>query len=34
MKKSRHIVAEVLPDSIADEMEIVAGDEIVTINGE
>ena len=34
MKKSRHIVAEVLPDSIAEEMEIVAGDEILTINGE
>ena len=34
MKKSRHIVAEVLPGSIAEEMEIVSGDEIVTINGE
>ncbi len=34
MKKSRHIVAEVLPGSIAEEMEIVVGDEIVSINGE
>ena len=34
MKKCRHIVAEVLPGSIAEEMEIVVGDEIVSINGE
>ena len=34
MKKSRHIVAEVLPGSIAEEMEIVVGDEILSINGE
>jgi len=34
MKKNRHIVAEVLPGSIAEEMEIVVGDEIVSINGE
>ncbi|MCR4748358.1 MAG: DUF512 domain-containing protein [Lachnospiraceae bacterium] len=34
MKKNRHIVAEVLPDSIAEEMEIEPGDEIVSINGE
>ena len=34
MKKSRHIVAEVLPGSIAEEMDIVVGDEIVSINGE
>ena len=34
MKKNRHIVAEVIPGSIAEEMEISAGDEIVSINGE
>ena len=34
MKKNRHIVAEVIPGSIAEEMEIEAGDEIVSINDE
>lgn len=34
MKKNRHIVAEVIPGSIAEEMEIEPGDEIVSINDE
>jgi putative radical SAM enzyme (TIGR03279 family) len=34
MNKTRHIVAEVSRGSIAEELEIVAGDEILTINGE
>ena len=34
MNKTRHIVAEVIKGSIAEELEIVAGDEILTINGE
>ena len=34
MKKSRHVVAEVEAGSIAEEMEIEPGDEIISINGE
>lgn len=34
MKKSRHIVEDVLPQSIAEELEIMPGDEIISINGE
>ena len=34
MKKNRHIVEQIMPDSIAEEMEIEPGDEIVSINGE
>ena len=34
MNKTRHIVAEVIKGSIAEELQIVAGDEILTINGE
>ena len=34
MKKNRHIVEQIMPDSIAEEMEIKPGDEIVSINGE
>ena len=29
MKKNRHIVEQIMPDSIAEEMEIEPGDEIV-----
>lgn len=32
-KESRHIIKYVVPDSIADEMELKAGDEILRING-
>lgn len=34
MKKNRHIVKQVLPDSIAEELEITPGDEILTVNGQ
>jgi len=34
MKKNKHIVAEVLPGSIAEELEIEPGDEIISINDE
>ncbi|MDD3277862.1 MAG: DUF512 domain-containing protein [Lachnospiraceae bacterium] len=34
MKKNRHIIREVLPDSIAEEMELEAGDEVLSINGQ
>ena len=34
MKKNRHIVKEVLPGSIAAELEIEPGDELLSINGE
>ena len=34
MKKNRHIVEQIMPDSIAEEMEIEPGDEIISINGE
>lgn len=34
MKKNRHIVEQIMPDSIAEEMDIRPGDEIVSINGE
>ena len=33
MKKTRHIVRGVLPGSIAQEMDIQAGDELLTVNG-
>ncbi len=32
MKKYRHIISKVLPDSIAEEMELEPGDELVKIN--
>ena len=32
MKKYRHIISRVLPDSIAEEMELSAGDELLSIN--
>ncbi|MDO4490478.1 MAG: DUF512 domain-containing protein [Lachnospiraceae bacterium] len=34
MKKNRHIVRQVLPGSIAEELEIQPGDEILRINGQ
>ena len=34
MKKNKHIVSEVIPGGIAEEMEIEPGDEIVSINDE
>lgn len=32
MKKYRHIISKVLPDSIAEEMELCPGDELLSIN--
>lgn len=34
MKKNRHIIREVLADSIAMEMELSSGDEVISINGQ
>ncbi len=34
MKKNRHIIKKVLPDSIAEELELEAGDELLAINGQ
>ena len=34
MKKNRHIIKEVLPGSIAEELELEAGDELLAINGQ
>ncbi|MBR1814109.1 MAG: DUF512 domain-containing protein [Lachnospiraceae bacterium] len=34
MKKHEHIIARVLPDSIAEEMGIEAGDVVLSVNGE
>lgn len=33
MKKFRHVIKTVLPGSIAEELELVPGDEIVSVNG-
>ena len=33
MRKNRHIVANVQPGSIAEELEITPGDEFLSING-
>lgn len=33
MKKCRHVIKTVLPGSIAEELELVPGDEIVSVNG-
>ncbi|NCC44333.1 MAG: DUF512 domain-containing protein [Clostridia bacterium] len=34
MKNTRHIIKNVLPDSIAQELELEAGDELISINGQ
>ena len=34
MRENKHIIREVLPDSIAEEMQMEPGDEIVQVNGE
>lgn len=34
MKKCRHIIKNVLPDSIAQELELEPGDELISINGQ
>lgn len=34
MKKSRHIIKNILPGSIAEELELEPGDELVSINGQ
>ncbi len=34
MKKNRHIIKEVLPDSIAKELDLEPGDELLEINGQ
>lgn len=34
MKKRRHLVGKVLPNSIAEELEIESGDEVLAINGQ
>ena len=34
MKKSRHIIKNVWPGSIAEEMELMPGDEVLTINAQ
>ena len=34
MKKNRHLIKEVLPDSIAAELEITPGDELLSVNGQ
>lgn len=34
MKKNKHLVAKIIPGSIAEEMEIEIGDEILAINGQ
>lgn len=34
MEKNRHIIREVQPDSIAQEMELSKGDEVLSINGQ
>lgn len=34
MKKNRHVIRKVFPDSIAEEMELVPGDELISINGQ
>ncbi len=34
MKKNRHLVGKILPGSIAEELEIEPGDEVISINGE
>ena len=34
MKKNMHIISKVLPGSIAEEMELEAGDRLVSINGQ
>ena len=34
MRKNKHIIREILPDSIAEEMQMEPGDEIVQVNGE
>ncbi len=34
MKKQRHLVRKVLPNSIAEELEIEPGDEILSVNGQ
>ncbi|MBS6196216.1 MAG: DUF512 domain-containing protein [Clostridiales bacterium] len=34
MKKSRHVIRKVLPESIAEELELEPGDELISINGQ
>ena len=34
MKKNRHIIKTVLPGSIAEELELEPGDELISINGQ
>ena len=34
MKKTRHIIRRVLPGSIAQELELAPGDELVSVNGQ
>lgn len=34
MKKNRHVIRKIFPDSIAEEMELVPGDELISINGQ
>ena len=34
MGKNRHIIKSIEPGSIAEEMELVPGDELLTVNGE
>ena len=34
MKKNRHVIRKVFQDSIAEEMELVPGDELISINGQ
>ena len=33
-KKNRHIISKVLPQSIGEEMELMPGDELISINGQ
>ena len=34
MKKHEHIISQIMPDSIAEEMELEPGDRVVAVNGE
>ena len=34
MEKNRHIIKSIEPGSIAEEMELAPGDELLTVNGE
>ena len=34
MKKNRHLIGKVLPGSIAEELEIEPGDEVLAVNGQ